>query len=211
MLLLVSWLLVAAFFGGLTYGHYYFGYVGEPTDNDLTCYASGDKDITVPWDLSLGDVPNSYHDVSWNFRLCARFGLVTFSLISCTLCSANTLVPFIDRCGEGTLVVPLVLGCSSAFMYVTYMLLVMIFRWRHDGKVCSGDYLESRAWDDWDQQEPYVRNAGSFLLIVICSQFFLFLQGFNAVAYGVSVDQRINRDWQGGWHTNVLKQKITDC
>ena len=192
ILLIISWLLVAAFFGGLTYGHYYFGYVDEPTDKDLTCYASGNKDITVPWDLSLGDVPDSYHDVSWNFRLCARFGLVTFSLISGMLCLTITLIPF-AQCviNECLAILFSLLGCGFSFMYVTYMLMVMIFRWRHDGKVCSGDYLESRAWDDWEQEEPYVKNAGSFLLIVIFSQFFICLQGFNTIAYGLSIEKTL--------------------
>ena len=132
------------FFGfwfALVYGHFYYGY-GNGINNDgeelETCYAPQDKDVQIPWSSSGGgNIPDDYHNVNDNFILCARFGFYTY------LCVTLLLVMFQCIGNRDGCLLSLV-SCLTApigFLYITNLLMVMIYRWRHAGKICSGDYL----------------------------------------------------------------------
>ena len=58
-------------------------------------------------------------------------------------------------------------GFCTMLVYATNMLMAMIYRWRHAGKVCSGDYLDER-YAFMEAPEPYAADAGFFLLLAIC-------------------------------------------
>ena len=70
--MIVAQLFAFCFWGALIVGYFYYGFFGEGT----TCYATQDKDKTVPWDYeaSPDDVPDSYHHVNANFKVVCILG-----------------------------------------------------------------------------------------------------------------------------------------
>ena len=73
-------------------------------------------------------------------------------------------------------------------VYSTNILMVMIYRWRHAGKVCSGDYLPEK-YAFQEAPEPYAADAGFFLLVAICSQFFACFTTMNAIGFAVGISK----------------------
>ena len=70
-------------------------------------------------------------------------------------------------------------------IYIVHFMTMMIMRWRHAGKVCSGDYLdEPNRYSLFDAKEPYLHDAGSFLFYTICSQFMAML----AIISGLTIN-----------------------
>ena len=57
---------------------------------DWECYASQDSSADVPWDLSLGSAPDSYHNVSDNFYMVNLWGFCNFAIAAgigcCSMC-----------------------------------------------------------------------------------------------------------------------------
>ena len=80
-------------------------------------------------------------------------------------------------------------GMCTSLVYATNMLMAMIYRWRHAGKVCSGDYRDER-YAFMEAPEPYAADAGFFLLLAICSQFFACFTMMNAGGLAVGLDKR---------------------
>ncbi len=80
------------------------------------------------------------HDISTNFQLINNFGaviyIIGFLLLSCVAVTKND-------CAEcaGAVFIPLLIT-----LWAPHFLAMNIFRFRHAGKVCSGDFLEGR-WD----------------------------------------------------------------
>ena len=177
MLLIIGWLILFSFWSALIYGHYYFGYVNNGLEEGhLSCYAPQDKDVLVPWD-GQGAVPDSYHNVSDNFQLCARFGFYTYiGVTTAALCFQF----------KSTLPVAGLLSVCVPFVYSTNMLMAMIYRWRHAGKVCSGDYLPDK-FAFKEAPEPYVADAGFFLVCAICSQFFACFTIMNVAGFATGI------------------------
>ena len=84
--LVVGWVTLFTFWGGLVFGHFYFGYSMNGLDEaSWTCFAPQDKSVTVPWPGPKEDVPDNYHNVSDDFQLCARFGFYTYLMVTLTL------------------------------------------------------------------------------------------------------------------------------
>ena len=136
------------FFGfwiALIYGHFYFGYgIGSSNSGEESeiCYAPQDKNIEQPWSFQTSKaIPDDYHNVNDNFILCARFGYYTY--ISVTV--IFFLFQFVDGTdGNKMEAIFSCLALPIAALYVTNLLMVMIYRWRHAGKICSGDYLPNK-------------------------------------------------------------------
>ena len=64
------------------------------------------------------------------------------------------------------LIATMILGPS----YMSHFITLMVMRWRHAGKVCSGDYLDiPNRYSLFDAKEPYLHDAGSFLYYAINS------------------------------------------
>ena len=74
--------------------------------------------------------------------------------------------------------------------YVSHMLTLLIMRYRHAGKVCSGDYIaDSSTWTGLfaTPQEPYLLNTGSFLQYAGFSQLVLFVAFLNGFVMLITV------------------------
>ena len=73
--------------------------------------------------------------------------------------------------------------------HLTHFLTMMILRWRHAGKTCSGDYLSDPSrFSLFEAVPPYLHNAGSFLFYAILSQFFGLVAGLAGLGFLIGVD-----------------------
>ena len=104
-------------------------------------------------------------------------GFYTYIFIACVIFLLQ-----IKYCFEYIL---LLSWCPIGTLWLTNLLTVMIFRWRHAGKVCSGDFLteEERRILHLEPQEPYLIDTGFFLLMAIYSQFFAFFVMINMYGF----------------------------
>ena len=54
--------------------------------------------------------------------------------------------------------------------HMAHFITMMVMRWRHAGKVCSGDYFtDVNRYSLFDANAPYLHDAGSFLFYAIMS------------------------------------------
>ena len=62
----------------------------------------------------------------------------------------------------------------TSMSHLAHFITMMVLRWRHAGKTCSGDFLTTpNRYSLFDAQAPYLHDAGSFLYYAIISQFTL--------------------------------------
>ena len=82
-------------------------------------------------------------------------------------------------------------GLAAALVGVdhfAHFITLMVMRWRHAGKVCSGDYVtEVNRFSLFDTNPPYLHNAGSFLFYAIISQFTALLGSAAAIGLAAGV------------------------
>ena len=175
-ILAYSHLFALAFWGSLVAGFYFYGFSGE---GDWTCYALNDEQL-VPWDASMGDRSDDYHNVNANFGVICIWGFIDYLcvyLIFLYLASAKE--------PNEVVTLPIVVTALSHFVHFITM---MILRWRHAGKVCSGDYLDTpNRYSLFDAQEPYLHNAGSFIYYAILSQFLMMVVGITGAIMLVGI------------------------
>ena len=142
-------------------GYFYYGFFGEGT----TCYATQNKHKTEPWDFEIDpDVPDSYHHVNANFTIVCIWGFLQYLavLIWYSLLLVKPKITNAREFGKYTAYIGII--------HVAHFLTLMIMRWRHAGKVCSGDYLESpNRYSLFDSKANYLHDTGSFLYYAICS------------------------------------------
>ena len=164
-ILIYSHLFVFAFWGSIVVGFYYYGFVQE---GDWTCYATQNGDVLVPWNSTTEEVPDDYHDVNSNFRVVCIWGFFQYIYIYLVAMFFmfykdidSVLDNFLGAIGISVL---------PGICWFTHFLTMMIMRWRHAGKVCSGDYLDvPNRYSLFDATEPYLHDAGSFLFYAINS------------------------------------------
>ena len=170
-ILAYSHLFTLAFWGSIVTGFYFYGFKGE---GDWTCYALND-DSLVPWNSSMGDRSDDYHNVNANFDVICIWGFIDYLsvyLIFLYLAFAKDVHEIIA--------LPITV---VGFSHFAHFLTMMILRWRHAGKVCSGDYLDTpNRYSLFDAQEPYLHNAGSFIYYAIMSQFLMLVVGITGTA-----------------------------
>ena len=117
-------------------------------------------------------MPDDYHDVNSNFRVVCIWGFFLYIILFVasvyfTLTARNVSYN------------PIIIT-GLVMLWLAHFLTMMIMRWRHAGKVCSGDYLdEPNRYSLFDAKEPYLHNAGSFLYYTIISQFMLVIGSFS--------------------------------
>ena len=154
---LISNLYLAAMAGGFSY----FAWFAGVTDPDYQrCYAyKKNHDVLTP---ALSDGPN-LHDVTTDFQLINNWGAITFIilflgyfLMSLTR-QVNPLVVFLYFIG--------------LFSWVGLFVTMQCLRFRHMGKVCSGDYLDNK-WAA-SPDPPYMIDQGSFIWWSIISQYYV--------------------------------------
>ena len=64
-----------------------------------------------------------------------------------------------------------IMGFVSAFMYIFNFILMNLWRFEHEGKVCSGDYLEEndrKEYAKMDGENGYMIKKGFFIYVIIC-------------------------------------------
>ena len=127
-------LVVVVFWSALIAGFFYYGFYDE---GDWTCYATQDKDIRLPWENKNGvDPPDEYHNVNANFKVVCIWGFFNY-LLALILWLCVLLVRFEN--------IPEIVGIGLWLVgggWFAHFLTMMIMRWRHAGKTCSGDYFD---------------------------------------------------------------------
>ena len=170
-----------AFWGSLITGFFYYGFSGQ---DQWTCYATQDDQVKVPWDYNTqGDVPEDYHNVNSNFQVVCIWGF--FDYLLALIIWYWMLASKMDSC-EG------LKGLSIAVValsHLAHFLTMMIMRWRHAGKTCSGDYFEPvNRYSLFHETYPYLHNAGSFLFYAIISQFTTVVASISAMGIFAGTD-----------------------
>ena len=170
-----SWLLTFGYLACMTTGFAYFAWSKNVEEvNDWRCYATQDKSNTIPFTT---DGPDE-HDISTDFQLINNFGAVIFGIAS-LMFLYFTCTP---RFSSSTFVAQL-FGCEAC-IWLIFFITSQIFRFRHAGKVCSGDFLDGR-WDFSKSAEaPYLLQQGVFPWYACISQYFViasFLTGMIAI------------------------------
>ena len=118
----------------------------------------------MPWNVAEGDAPGDYHDVNANFQVIGIWGffqyLFIFLMWYWIMCTTH---------GDYSTCKPLSM-MFNILGYTGHFLTLMILRWRHAGKVCSGDYYsEVNRFSLFEANAPYLHNAGSFYYYAIIS------------------------------------------
>ena len=127
--------------GFLVYIHFYFAFDNSLEEaTDWTCWAKQNRDKTEPY-LGEGKPKHTdeWHDVGDNFKVCARFGFYMYSFVALVMVLTPWFYKVSDDCGGVCMGIGLAV---FGIMIATYMLMAMIYRWRHAGMVCAGDYLD---------------------------------------------------------------------
>ena len=168
-----SWLLTFGYLVCMTAGFAYFAWSPNVEEvNDWRCYATQDKVNTLPYTT---DGPNE-HDISTDFQLLNNFGAIIFGMAS--------LLFFPLTCGKSVSNILGYLMCIEIICWFGFFITMQIFRFRHAGKVCSGDFLDAR-WDISKPPEaPYLLQQGIFLWYACVSQYFVIaslLTGITAI------------------------------
>ena len=120
------------------YGFFALRYDSDPE----ACWATDAKDVKVPHDEADGAVADGAVDVGWRFR--TSFDILFFSSL------AMMVISLVITCIR---VEPLrkclaVIGAIAQYALTLVVLSLFVNRFRHSGKVCSGDYLEAGAAKD---------------------------------------------------------------
>ena len=132
-----------------------------PIQHDWTCYASQDDSLNVPCadkkaeDCADASHDHPYHDVSSNFAASLYWGLANnFFMILFFYAfrwhNSRDYTARFHNCTENVLIA----GIFTTFLsWLAHFIMVLIMRYRHAGKVCSGDYLaeQNETWQNtWD-------------------------------------------------------------
>ena len=163
-ILAYSHLFSLAFWGSIVFGFYYYGFKGE---GDWTCYALND-DVNEAWTSEMGPRSDDWHDVNANFDVICIWGFFDYLCVYLIF----LYIAFAREVSEIVALPMVVVGMS----HFTHFIVMMVLRWRHAGKVCSGDYLDTpNRYSLFDAEEPYLHNAGSFIYYAILSQFLMMI------------------------------------
>ena len=128
----------------------------------------------------MGDRSDDYHDVNANFDVICIWGFIDYLLVYLIF----AYIAFTKEIHE-VVFLPIFLTGVSHF---THFIVMMVLRWRHAGKVCSGDYLDTpNRYSLFDAQEPYLHNAGSFIYYAILSQFLMMVVGITGTTMFVGM------------------------
>ena len=167
--LIWSFLVFYGFWGAIIYGYSYYAWGnGAESKDNYQCYASNkEKDVYTAYDASASGL----HNVSQNFHMVCNWGAITYMLIlvlfTMMLCLGERALDDCEGC------VAFLVG--GAFVnWLAHFLTLMIMRWRHAGKVCSGDYLDMAEtgfsrYALTGVDPPYIHETGSFLWYAIQS------------------------------------------
>ena len=112
-------------------------------------------------------MPDNYHNVSANFDVCLYWGFINTVLIFSLFLYMRVLnLDDESRCSKSCKELFFVISMFVLIAsWLSQMITVAIMRYRHAGKVCSGDYNEALGskWSFGNTQNPYLHDTGAFL------------------------------------------------
>ena len=165
--LIWSFLVFFSFWGTIVFGYGYYAWSGNSDLHKYECYASNDKDVaSIAYDTQ--DKDHTLHHVTANFQVVIIWGFFTYALMVFTFLCAMVV-------GEDGCLMPCIAfqAFVLAVSWLSHLITMMVMRWRHAGKVCSGDYLDDiNRFAIHAEKPPYLHDTGSFLYYAINSQFF---------------------------------------
>ena len=165
----------------------FFGIFSYNGIDEWECWASNDSTIYSPWLGSETDRPDSYHNVRDNFDVVCHWGLWNF-----IIASFFGLCAFLGKCNreEGCIAIFGMGLFAMAALHVIMFITLLVMRFRHAGRVCSGDY--SGIFHFYIPNEepvpPYLHMTGSFLFYMAATHIYIiigiiiggtFIHGFN--------------------------------
>ena len=166
------------------YGMFSFGDI-----EDWECYASQDRDDNETWDLSLGDPPGDYHNVSSNFYMVNLWGFINFMVVAgagCCFVSCAVICSDSELAG----IIAGILLMLDGLSYLAHFITLLVMRFRHAGRVCSGDYSDDFKFYKLlqDEEEPFLHKTGSWFFYVAATQVYLICMMISGGAFVAGVE-----------------------
>ena len=101
------------------------------------CYATQDHEILIPWNGV--DPTDDVHNVSDNFKMLNLWGFINFAApLAICLCCLLPLTMSI-KADSVAIIGGITLGLF-VLSYLSHFITSLVMRWRHAGRVCSGDF-----------------------------------------------------------------------
>uniref|UniRef100_A0A7S3I3D2 Uncharacterized protein n=1 Tax=Favella ehrenbergii TaxID=182087 RepID=A0A7S3I3D2_9SPIT len=139
--------------------------------------------------MSLGDPPGDYHNVSDNFYMVNLWGLINFLTpfgIGC--CAGCFAVLFRDS--DLSAIIGGILLMLNALSYLAHFITMLVMRYRHAGRVCSGDYdSDLHFWRPFeDPESPFLHKTGTWFFYVVVTQLYLICMGISGISFYAGVE-----------------------
>ena len=165
----------------------FYGLFSFSDYEDWECYASQDSSADVPWDLSLGSAPDSYHNVSDNFHMVNLWGFCNFAIAAGIGCCGLCCALFNNELAS----ISLAIGLGLTFLsYFVHFLTLLVMRWRHAGRVCAGDFNDNlhfyRPLED--EVKPFLHMTGSWLFYSGATQIYLIFMVISGISFIAGTD-----------------------
>ena len=164
------------------YGIFAFG-----DHEDWECYAKKGSD--VPWTADMGELTDDYTDVSQNFHMVNVWGFCNFVIpfgigclaVCCAICRF---------CGRETPEIVAAICFAGLFLsYLSHFITMVVMRWRHVGRVCSGDFNGNKMhfWAPLSAEEepPYMPQNGSWLFYSAATQVYAVMMIVSSTSFVV--------------------------
>ena len=144
--------------------YFFYTYANNNPDvdnNGFSCYARNGDNVGYP----NGDMAGS-KDITSEFETWFKFGFILNILHICVglFMLMGTAAPFCSICG-------ICLDCPVTLGGAAWFITGMVFRWRHIGKVCSGDYYDAEASPLLP--DVYMHKSGKFMQVFFILTFSL--------------------------------------
>ena len=144
----------------------------------------------MPWIDDGSDIPDDYHNVTQNFYMLNLWGFCNFMIPFGLMCLSGCMY-CLCRSKECTeIIMGLGMGCV-ALSYLSQLITMCVMRYRHAGRVCSGDYSEElHFWSPLkgDGTKPFLHLNGSWLFYNTASQLYAGLMAVAGISFVVGND-----------------------
>ena len=137
------------------------------------------------------DPPSDWHDVSGNFYMLNLWGFINFMCPPGLLC-LYLFFKCIRRRSDGEC--PEVFLASMMFMvgvsYISQIITMAVMRWRHAGRVCSGDFTDNlHMWAPMKgSEEPYLLMTGSWLFYLQATHLYAISMAVAGISFVAGLD-----------------------
>ena len=129
----------------------------------------------MPWTDQTESPPDYYHNVGSNFYAVNLWGFINFIVMSGIACLAFA-VGFSTENDEGE-IAGVVGGCVISLSYLSQFLTMAVMRWRHAGRVCSGDFDPDLHFYSPlagnEDSKPFLHSAGSWFFYLQATHLYL--------------------------------------